>query len=363
MPNLGNYLNESMIYANKIGGQFERANIYTSLAENYLGLNDFSSATVYADSAVAISKRLNLLESLKASNKIKIKILAKQKDFQQAYTLAVFNDSIENRLTKMEDKKNVQELDVKYEVKKKDALNVQKDAVIKLTKAKSNTYLLLGFLATIAALVFFFLFYKIQKQNKLIENQKQEIFHNNSNSLKQLINIFKNQSNGESNAIENQQRVEALSILNRMLYENGGNSSANLNDYLPALCNVKKITTDNKVDIQVVASSINLGFNQLKDLGLIVNELTMNAIKYAFAGIEKPLIKISATENGSYLNLVVHDNGNGYIENQIVDSEASGFGLKFVKLLVDQYDGTLNITNDNGAKFDISIKKIASKLP
>ena len=253
-----------------------------------------------------------------------------------------------------------QELDVKYEVKEKEQINKKQEIIITKTKSKSNSYLLIGILATLSTIILSFLFYKIRKQKKLIEFQKQEIFHNNSNSLKQLINIFKNQAPNSSNKLENQERMEALSLLNRMLYENGGQATANINDYLPALCNVKKITTDNKIDIQVITTSINLGFNQLKDIGLIVNELTMNAIKYAFAGVEKPLIKVTVTEKENYINLIVHDNGNGI--NSKLQDNTKGFGLKFVQLLVKQYNGTIQTYNENGAKFDITIKKIGSSF-
>ena len=260
---------------------------------------------------------------------------------------------IKDLIYKKENIDQLAEFDIKYK-------SIQKDAIIKQTRTLSKTYLLIGILATLSTLILSFLFYKIRKQKKLIEFQKQEIFHNNSNSLKQLINIFKNQPITENNTTENQERMEALSLLNRMLYENGGQTTANINDYLPALCNVKKITTDNKIDIQVTSSNITLGFNQLKDIGLIVNELTMNAIKYAFTGVEKPLIKINVSEKENYIHLIVHDNGQGIRSNTLENSK--GFGLKFVQLLVKQYDGTINTSNENGAKFDITLKKIATQI-
>jgi two-component sensor histidine kinase len=248
--------------------------------------------------------------------------------------------------------------EIKYETSIKEAKIKQQATELKLSNTKNIFFLGGGILALCGALGLGFLYKRVRKQKKLIEFQKQEIFHNNSNSLKQLINIFKNQTTTNSNTIENQERMEALSLLNRMLYENGGQTTANINDYLPALCNVKKITTDNKIDIQVTSSSINLGFNQLKDIGLIVNELTMNAIKYAFNGVEKPLIKITVTEKENYIYLNVHDNGKGLPMNQ----NTNGFGLKFVQLLVKQYDGTLQMSNQDGAKFEITLKKLPTRI-
>lgn len=257
-----------------------------------------------------------------------------------------------------EKQKSIVANEIKYETSLKESKIIQQASELKLSNTKSTFYLIGGLLALITAISLGYLYRKIRKQNKLIELQKQEIFHNNSNSLRQLINILKNQSTSTDNSLENQQRIEALSLLNRMLYENGGKNSGNINEYLPELCNVKKQTTDNKVDIQVASSNINLSFNQLKDIGQIVNELTMNAIKYAFHRVDNPVIKISVSESNNYLDLKVHDNGNGIDVNKINKGSSSGFGLKYVELLVKQYDGTLHVKNENGTKFDIQIKKL-----
>ena len=259
---------------------------------------------------------------------------------------------IKDSIYKKENIDQLAEFDVKYN-------SVQKDATIKQSKERSKTYLLIGILASLSTLVLSFLFYKIRKQNKLIQYQKQEILHNNSNSLRNLKNILINQTATSSNSLENQQRIEAIDILNRMLYDNGGQTTANINDYLPALCNVKKITTDNKVDIQVTSTNITLGFNQLKDIGQIVNELTMNAIKYAFDDIEKPIIKINVFEKESSIVLNIHDNGKGFNKAILENENNIGFGLKYVNILVKQNNGTIDINTQNGTLIAIKIKKIA----
>jgi two-component sensor histidine kinase len=332
---------------------------HISLGKIYIELKDYEKATLYIDSAIFISKKYKNNEDLVHANSLKAKILLEQDSIKQASLVILQNDSIKADNAKKADIQNVQELATKYNVQEKEYKIKENEKVITTTKTKSKTYLLLGILASLSTLVLSFLFYKIHKQNKLIQIQKQEILHNNSNSLRNLKNILINQTSTSSNSLENQQRIEAIDILNRMLYENGGQTTANINDYLPALCNVKKITTDNKVDIQVTSTNITLGFNQLKDIGQIVNELTMNAIKYAFKDIEKPIIKINVFEKNNSIVLNIYDNGKGFNKAILENGNNTGFGLKYVNILVKQNNGTIDINTESGTQIAIKIKKIA----
>lgn len=336
---------------------FNIAKTQISLGKIYFELKEYEKAKQYLDSSIKLSTKYKNTEDLESANKIKSKILLTQDSLEQASLLLLQNDSIRTDNIKKEDIQNVQDLATKYEVKEKEQNIKKQEQVITKTKAKNKTYLIIGLLATLSTLILSFLFYKIRNQKKQIEFQKQEILHNNSNSINQLINIFKNQTNTDNNTKENQQRMEALSLLNRMLYENGGQTTANINDYLPALCDLKKRTTEN-IDIQVNSSNITLGFNQLKDIGLLVNELTMNAIKYAFNGIEKPVITINVTDKENYIYLAVQDNGNGIDTHKLEPTNTNGFGLKYVQIIVKQYDGTINTTNTKGTKIDIKLKKL-----
>ena len=332
---------------------------HISLAKIYFVSKDYQKATLYIDSAISISTKSKNNEDLVHANNLKAKILLEQDSIKQASLIILQNDSIKTANIKKSDIQNVQELATKYNVKEKELKIKENEKVITKTKSITKTYLLIGLLASLSTFVLSFLFYKIRKQNKLIQIQKQEILHNNSNSLRNLKNILINQTSTSSNSLENQQRIEAIDILNRMLYENGGQTTANINDYLPALCNVKKITTDNKVDIQVTSTNITLGFNQLKDIGQIVNELTMNAIKYAFEDTKKPIIKINVFEENNSIVLNIHDNGKGFNKAILENVNRTGFGLKYVNLLVKQNNGTIDINTQSGTQIAIKIKKIA----
>lgn len=88
-------------------------------------------------------------------------------------------------------------------------------------------------------------------------------------------------------------------------------------------------------------------------LGLIVNELITNAVKYAgddngFCQVEVQMRK-NATDG---LNLSVSDDGPGY-PTEVINGSRHGYGLTVVQELVAQHNGTLQLKNGPGATTQI----------
>lgn len=71
-------------------------------------------------------------------------------------------------------------------------------------------------------------------------------------------------------------------------------------------------------------------------VGLIVNELVTNSLKYAFSAESEGLIDVAIFEEGEGLAIVVADNGRGFSGD-----EPSGLGSKLVRLLAKQHRGTV----------------------
>ncbi|MBA4390644.1 MAG: hypothetical protein C0399_06885 [Syntrophus sp. (in: bacteria)] len=58
-----------------------------------------------------------------------------------------------------------------------------------------------------------------------------------------------------------------------------------------------------------------LDAKRLQPLGIMINELLMNIMKYAFTGRDNGSINVSATLAGNSVSLVVEDNSNGMPES------------------------------------------------
>src|SRR5690606_33999637 len=72
-------------------------------------------------------------------------------------------------------------------------------------------------------------------------------------------------------------------------------------------------------------------------LGIIVNELVTNALKYAFPGDRAGVITVSFQEVEGGWQLSVTDNGVGISD----DAEVTGTGMRMVQALVRQVGGNL----------------------
>jgi two-component sensor histidine kinase len=91
-------------------------------------------------------------------------------------------------------------------------------------------------------------------------------------------------------------------------------------------------------------------------IGLIVNELLANALKYTFPQGKFGKITLSLEDRGSNtFELHIIDNGIGKTEG--VKPQGIGFGTKLVSLLTKQLNGELEQKMDNGTIISIYFKK------
>ncbi len=100
-------------------------------------------------------------------------------------------------------------------------------------------------------------------------------------------------------------------------------------------------------------ADFNLDTKRLYPLGLIVNELLTNCIKYSFRG---KAIDLAITKREQEIALTVRDDGNGLPEHFDMN-KAAVLGLMLVQGLTQQLRGTFTISSDHGVKsvvtFDI----------
>ena len=94
-----------------------------------------------------------------------------------------------------------------------------------------------------------------------------------------------------------------------------------------------------------------LNIKKIFSLGIIINELSTNAMKYAFPDKKEGLIQISILKVKNHVTCIFHDNGIGL--PKIKDKGQKGFGLFLVETMVKQLKGSLIMETDNGAKFTI----------
>ena len=95
---------------------------------------------------------------------------------------------------------------------------------------------------------------------------------------------------------------------------------------------------------------IRLDVTQAIPVGLILNELIVNSIKYAFDQNDNGIITVSLRPaDDHHLMLILSDNGKG-LPDKFNPFEGRSLGMSLVTELAKQLEGSIKFLNDGGAK-------------
>ena len=141
-------------------------------------------------------------------------------------------------------------------------------------------------------------------------------------------------------------RVNSMRLLYDKLLFSEDYKDISVKNYLEDLIDtIIAIFPDNaKVKLDKRIADFHLDPKQLFPLGIIINEILTNKMKYAFIDKDTGLIKISLTNADNHVTLTIQDNGNELPAGFDVN-ESKGFGLMLVKMLSQQLGGSFAMGN------------------
>ena len=128
-----------------------------------------------------------------------------------------------------------------------------------------------------------------------------------------------------------------------------GDEVVDAGPFLARLCEglAASLADRERVRVEIDVASVALAPETAAALGLLVNELFTNALKYAFPNGAAGAVKIAFRHQGGLGHLVVQDDGRG------LSGATPGTGRRLVDLLVRQLGGELSVTEDSGARFQV----------
>lgn len=144
-------------------------------------------------------------------------------------------------------------------------------------------------------------------------------------------------------------RIAIVARLHRQLSKTESAGHVMLDDYLGALADdlSRALIDGRRVTLLVNVDCIAVPATTARDLALVINELTSNALKHAFPQDREGLIEIACgLDANGQIALHVHDNGVGYPRHDGGDKE--GLGMKMVDILVAQMKGHLDTETSGG---------------
>jgi two-component sensor histidine kinase len=163
------------------------------------------------------------------------------------------------------------------------------------------------------------------------------------------------------------QRVMSVASVQTHLHATDGVEEVEVRAYLAKLCDslaASMISESQPVLLQVMADEGMVRSAQAVSMGLIVTELVINALKYAFP-TDKPgsLVMVTYESKGADWKLIVSDNGVGKDVNNAVEA-AGGLGTVIVQALVKQLDAQMDVlSSPAGLSVAITRATFASNMP
>jgi two-component sensor histidine kinase len=151
-------------------------------------------------------------------------------------------------------------------------------------------------------------------------------------------------------------KIISLALVHQKLHKTETGHTVNLNEYTYELIQyiLQSFSEINKIDTHIEIEELKTGIEDTVHIGLILNELTTNAIKYGKTN-EGLNLELTITEKNNLLTILFADHGKGFQKDFKIDGNDS-FGLGFIQSMIQSYNGSLKIENNNGAKITITLK-------
>ncbi len=345
----------------------EKAKIYNTRKE-------YKKAEHIYHEALNLAKQDGLKEQIRDFNQLLSEFYTERKDYKKALhhqkQFQIYQDSLVNK----ENVRKIEQLKAGYEIDKRET-QIGLLNKINSTQKKWVYSLALGVLSfLVLATLLFFSRKKVRKANTILAQQKEEIskreqekawllrelnhrVKNNLQMVASLLNLQSNKLSGhpaQEAILIGKQRVEALSLVHRKLYQEGVDTRINIKDYITELILglFHAYNANFKPDIKI-GEEISVNIDSAIPLALIVNEIIINCLKYAYDGIENPELTVEITPlPDKHLSIHIFDNGIGFDENaEMKDS----LGMKIITSLTRQLEGSVSHYNENGAHWQLNV--------
>ncbi len=195
------------------------------------------------------------------------------------------------------------------------------------------------------------------RQKELLIRESHHRIKNNLASIAGLLNLQRSATtSSEARTVLTQAAGHVMSmkkLYDKMLASDDVrvvSSAPYLNDLVDSIIPLFSHHTAVTVEKRII--DFTLDSNRLFLLGIIVNELITNSMKYAFVGREAGTIRVDCQQTEDRVLLVVQDDGIGLPEGFHVEP-AIGLGSSLVMMLGEQMGGSVAFENEDGTRVTV----------
>ncbi|MBU1079771.1 MAG: response regulator, partial [Spirochaetes bacterium] len=190
----------------------------------------------------------------------------------------------------------------------------------------------------------------------------QEVHHRIKNNMNTMCSILELQSSRIDNPAASaalrdaNSRLVSMGVLYDKLYRQENVREMRVAEYVPALLReiIGQFPNRGSVRVELDIGDFSLPPKTLSSIGIIVNELATNAMKYAFPDGREGVIRFSASASDSLAAFSLEDDGIG-IPASVDCRGSSGFGLGLVALMAEQIGASIEISREAGTRFEFRL--------
>jgi len=380
-----NYYSKAFSIRKKIGDKRGMTNTLANLGSIAFMKGDLTLSEEYGLEALSIAKDLGYTERIGDAAKLLGEVYQGQKKWKEAYQMkslyVLMRDSVKNEETELDLIRQKAKYDMDKLMREKELLEKEKN--IQELLSNRNRLIAISFIvAFILVLILVIIIYKGGRKkdmiNELLEKQKteaerkteekntmlKEIHHRVKNSLQVISSLLRLQSNEfddeyvKTKFEEAQNRVISIARLHEQMYNSENLKEININTHFTPLIEelVKDYQVNTKVKLDINLPHVNMGSKTLIPLGLMMNEIISNSLKYAFVDRKEGTIKVHITHlNENEYVLLIGDDGVG-IPSDFDVEESSSLGMQLIHVFTEQLNGKIEQLTKKGAYFKITFE-------
>jgi len=360
-----------------------------AIALNFIEQKKYRQAIVYGNRALNLGQEAKTVVTIREASKSLHEAYKEIGEFENALKMYALYTQTRDSIISEKNQKEIIRQEFKYQYDKKklaDSLVFIKQKEIEALAYQNTLDKELNIKRILyAGLVFLFLLgfvffrgYQRKKMvNKLVIAQRNELVIKNDEKtamLKEIHNRVKNnlqvvnsllrlQSREfeDEHAIsmfkEAQDRVLSMALLHEKMYRSDDLKHIDVKDHINLLVEdlIKSYAVGKVINLDINIEDLDIGIQTLVPLGLIINEMISNALKYAFKNknMGEIIIHIKPLKNDLY-EMIIGDDGVGLKYEQ----KSKGIGTKLIQIFTKQLNGTLERLDQPGTVFKLIFEKL-----
>jgi two-component sensor histidine kinase len=289
--------------------------------------------------------------------------------YREAYQAFAEYDKLKSAVFTAEADERIAKLKTEFEVADKEGTILLQETMIKRQRTNQTLISIITGLLVLLLIVFYKAIQINRKKNRLLQKKNEEkefllkeIHHRVKNNLELVSSLLALQSARIKDPKildamhQSQHRVQCMSMIHQKLYLGKNLSAIEMKDYFKELADyvIHSFGAEKQVTVDINMNPLELDVDMAIPIGLIVNELLTNSLKYAFPDQRPGKIRLSLKETHKVLQLDVIDDGVGTLEGE--HAKGTGFGSHLVDLLTQQLDGKMILNTQKGRAVSIQFQ-------